>query len=276
MRPNVTIHPLTPGDLAFAQQVRHLAGWNQTDRDWLRLLDTDPGGCFLARLDGKPAGTATAISYGDKLAWIGMVLVHPDFRRQKVATTLMGHCLTHLLDRKQVRCVKLDATPAGQTVYEKLGFHTESGLARWEGRTIPAAEIEPLGEFGLDPVRDLDRRAFGTVREEFLERLSADSERIVITDDGFGMIRDGINATYLGPVNATTAAGGISMVRSLLQSPVDRPVFWDILEDNGEAVRLAETLGFRRQRSLVRMWTGQENLAGDPALQWAISGLETG
>lgn len=276
MRTDVTIHPLTPDDLPFAQTVRRLAGWNQTDRDWRRLLDTDPEGCFLARLDGQPAGTATTTSYGSDLAWIGMVLVHPDLRRRNVATTLMDHCLRHLLERKAVRCVKLDATPAGRAVYEKLGFQVESQISRWEGETMPGDEIGPGGHFALETIRDLDRRAFGADHGDFLNRLAAGSLRAQVSENGFGMIREGSNATYLGPVTADSVAGGISLVRSLLRTRQNGPVFWDIPEDNRPAVRLAESLGFRRQRPLFRMWTGPENVTSDPSLQWAISGLETG
>ncbi|MCB1202766.1 MAG: GNAT family N-acetyltransferase, partial [Verrucomicrobiae bacterium] len=57
-----------------------------------------------------PAGTATTTSYASDLAWIGMVLVHPDFRRQGIGTALLERAIRHLREERRVTCVRLDAT----------------------------------------------------------------------------------------------------------------------------------------------------------------------
>ena len=72
---------LKRADLAFADSVRALAGWNQTMEDWERFLSAEPDGCFLAEWNGASAGTATTTVYERELAWIGMVLT---------AATLLG------------------------------------------------------------------------------------------------------------------------------------------------------------------------------------------
>ena len=105
--------------------IRSLAGWNQTDNDWKRIFHYQPDGCFVIECEGEAAGTATTTCYGNDLAWIGMVLVDPRFRRRGLATALMEHCLQFLEKEKGIACVRLDATPEGQTVYEKLGFRLE-------------------------------------------------------------------------------------------------------------------------------------------------------
>jgi GNAT superfamily N-acetyltransferase len=53
-----------------------------------------------------PAGTATTIGYGTDLAWIGMVLVHPDHRRHGVGRALLAHCIAFLRERR-IRSIKL-------------------------------------------------------------------------------------------------------------------------------------------------------------------------
>ena len=84
---------------------------------------------FVALMDDDLVGTITTTSYGTELAWIGMMLVHPDFRRRGIATALMKAGLDYLRGGG-VRCMKLDATPAGQPVYEKLGFQPEWSIER--------------------------------------------------------------------------------------------------------------------------------------------------
>src|SRR5262245_36402600 len=119
MRSGIHIRLMTDADLVFADQVRALAGWNQTLDDWRLLLEWEPEGCFVAELDGQPAGTATTTCYGVDLAWIGMVLVHPDQRRHGVGQALLNHCLAFLRERR-VSSIKLDATPTGKTLYDQL------------------------------------------------------------------------------------------------------------------------------------------------------------
>src|SRR5437899_5195592 len=109
MNPSLTLRLLTRADLPFADSVRALAGWNQTAADWERILATEPEGCFLAEWNGVPAGTATTTVYGPALAWIGMVLVHPEFRRRGIGRALLEHCIAHLCKRG-VRCLQPDAT----------------------------------------------------------------------------------------------------------------------------------------------------------------------
>src|SRR5262249_59937946 len=92
----ISIRLMTPGDLAAADALRAAAGWNQTLQDWRRFLHCEPEGCFIAERDQIALGTATIIRYGSALGWIGMVLVHPDHRRQGVGSALLRPCLAEL------------------------------------------------------------------------------------------------------------------------------------------------------------------------------------
>lgn len=123
----------------------------------------------------------------------------------------------------------------------------------------------------------LDQAGFGADRSGFLRRLAADSEKVVLGPAGaFGMIRRGERAFYLGPVMAGAPESGEMIVKALLSGIHGRPVFWDLPEGNQSAVALAESMGFTRQRELIRMWAGPAFLPGSPSIQWAISGPETG
>src|SRR5215831_16405050 len=115
------IRSLTEGDIEAALTLQRLEGWNQTERDWSRLLQLEPAGCFAAEVDGRVVGTVTTTAYGRALAWIGMMLVAPEHRRRGIGRQLFSAALDHLC-ASGIAAVKLDATPAGQSLYEAFGF----------------------------------------------------------------------------------------------------------------------------------------------------------
>lgn len=264
----IRLRPLVSTDLPFAHDLSRDAGWNQTRADWERFLRLGDGGCFLAEDEGQPAGTVTTISYGSDLAWIGMVLVHPDFQRRGIGTALLKGAIHHLRERRGISCVRLDATPAGEPLYEGLGFMAEWGLRRWrrEGGSeshLPAPATTVLFPDSLA----LDRRVFGADRANLLHSLAAASiAGVTLPDGSFGFLREGQRALYLGPVTAATPDSGLTVARALVTAaPGHREIFWDLPAQNTMASDLALSLGFQPVRDLTRMWLGDRALACDPA-----------
>lgn len=278
---------LSASDLPLAASLSGLAGWNQTRADWERFLATEPEGCFVAEYEGRPAGTATTIVYGQTLGWIGMMLVHPECRRRGVGAALLAHCLEYLRDRG-VRCVKLDATPLGQPLYEKFGFRAEWSLQRWEkpsaGTVASRAgtNLRAWRHGDVEAVRGLDAAAFGVNRARLLGTLAAASRVALVFESspgkvaGFGLLRAGARADYLGPVVAREASVAGALIKALVAAAGGRGVFWDVPDPNREAVRLAGALGFKPQRSLLRMLMGEDGSPGNPCLQFGIGGPEIG
>src|SRR5438477_13073544 len=113
---DLTLRMMEERDLPQTDYLRSLIGWNQTLSDWHRFLSLEPQGCFVAVLNSEVVGTVATTSYGRELAWIGMMLVHPDHRRKGIARRLMLRALEYLKG-KEVQCIGLDATPAGQPLY---------------------------------------------------------------------------------------------------------------------------------------------------------------
>jgi GNAT superfamily N-acetyltransferase len=285
MNPSLQLRLLTHDDLPFAGSVRALAGWNQTLADWERFLAAEPDGCFIAEWNSVPAGTATTITYGPALAWIGMVLVHPDYRRRGIGRALLERCLEHLRGRG-VSCIKLDATPAGKPVYDGLGFKEESTLTRWEHAAAHWPVAEPVSGVrdgrDLDTVESLDAAAFGVSRRKILEPLMKQAQCSLVFETepgrvaGYGLLREGSSALYLGPVVAASDNVAMRLVDALLAKGEGRRIYWDIPDRNPAAVELAVARGFTRQRVLTRMYLGENATPGDPQQQFAIAGPELG
>src|SRR5216683_2576505 len=157
-------------DLTSAIELSRLAGWNQTIDDWQTLLRLDPEGCFCIEVDDRMVATTTLLCYGSRLAWIGMVLTRPDYRRMGFAQRLVQAALERAAALK-IETVKLDATPVGRPLYEKLAFKTEQIVERWyhDGLQdrLPDQTIPSSAQYSLE----LDREAFGADRAILLREL---------------------------------------------------------------------------------------------------------
>jgi GNAT superfamily N-acetyltransferase len=265
--PEISLRLLRPTDLAFADSLRALAGWNQTVNDWQTFLALSSQGCFVAEWNGSPAGTATTICYGQDLAWVGMLLVHPDFRRRGIGHALLARCLEHL-KAAGIRTIRLDATPEGKILYEEFGFREECSIMRCEipHITSPSANnstvIRPYAETDAVLLEQFDTKVFGASREPLLKRLLPASSKVLVFQsnaglDGYGMLRVGARALYLGPLIAETPDSAKLLVSGLLANAVGQKVFWDVPQSNLTAVSMASALGFEAQRPLVRMVLGE-------------------
>lgn len=242
---------LSETDLPDLLRLSEAAGWNQTEEDWKRLLELEPEGCFGLAVEGRIGASATVITYGRELAWIGMVLTLPEYRGRGYATQLMQRCLDYC-GLRGIATVRLDATEQGRPVYAKLGFVDEYEVQRRAGSLAPCEPRPAAFDFALD------RQAFGADRSRLLERT--------------GCARPGRLASYIGPVTARTAAEAREIV---LHCGLSGPCFWDVPAANPPALELAESLGFRPVRRLMRMRRGPA-VAERPEFVFALAGFEYG
>lgn len=283
----ISIRLLEEADIPAALRLKNLARWNQTESDWLRLLSFEPRGCFVACAEEMVVATTTTTRYGPELAWIGMVLVDPEFRRRGIASRLMKAALEYL-ETAGTRTVKLDATPEGQAVYEALGFEKELLIERWEGVALKPASAQEEGcryldEESLSELLSLDRSAFGADRERVLRALmeaSTVAPLISVSDgvhlDGYVMARPGAAAYYIGPLVAVNERAAALLLDAMLAQLSGEKVYVDFRAGFPEGDGLLARHGFTRQRELVRMQRGEKSVAGTSALVFAIAGPEIG
>jgi GNAT superfamily N-acetyltransferase len=272
---------MRPEDIPAAMLLKQTAGWNQTEQDWANVLALEPEGCWVYETEGKIAGSTTAVCYGRDLAWIGMVLVLPEFRGRGYARALMEHALRFLAQR-QVRVVRLDATDMGRPLYAKLGFRDECAIERWSAVAKPRGRDQFQGPAFASPaeVAALDRKAFGADRSRVLGRLLDCFPESLRAENGFALARPGSGAQFLGPCVAEDAVTARALIETLLDRHAGQAVFWDVLPENAAALRMARELGFACKRRLIRMVLGDSDQAaptrGDPVLQFATAGFEYG
>ena len=272
---------MTGADLGLGVGLSRQAGWNQLEADWRRFLDLGGEGCFVAEMNGVAVGTTTTCVF-DSVAWIAMVLVEIQARRRGVGSAMLKHALA-FLDDSGVKTVRLDATTAGQRVYEKLGFEPEYPLTRYEGIASQAGVQSHTVE--LDPAMvwqlvELDRHMTGTNRTKLLTRLFEDDPKAVRIvnrqgkPEGFIAMRPGANAVQIGPCIASAQAGPVLLTDALGRC-AGRRVLLDVPSDHIRAVQTLKASGLKAQRHFMRMRRGRpvhDHVEG----LWAGAGPEMG
>ena len=259
------IREMTTADVPAAMRLKDAAGWNQTAEDWRNLLAIEPRGCWVEEIDEAGAktvaGSTTLVCYGRDLGWIGMVLVLPEFRGRGIARRLMEHALG-FAEENAVRCLALDATDMGWPLYRDLGFEDEAPIERWALEVPLAGSLPEADPSTSDVVNaeqlawmlELDRLAFGADRGRMIEQIVRScGPDVWAASQGYLLSRPGSKARFLGPCVAKEPQVARAMIAALLRRHRGETVFWDLLPANAAARELAESLGFRCSRKLVRM-----------------------
>ena len=280
--PELDIRLLFESDIAAAMRLKEAAGWNQTEKDWHRLLALEPNGCFAAVRDGRLVGTTTTTTYGTDLGWIGMVLVDLQQRRQGIATRLMNVAINYL--KGKVATVKLDATAEGKPLYERFGFQVESVLERWSGRSN-GRNAESRNVLDRDASRDLlalDLLVFDADRSKLLEKLIDDACAPPVllraadrTLSGYALARSGTNADYVGPIVAKDRQHVESLLDQVLSELPGQRVYIDFNTECGTSTSVLSDRGFVKERDLIRMSAGAPAAKTRPCVI-AIAGPEIG
>jgi GNAT superfamily N-acetyltransferase len=284
-----TEQPLTEAGLSDADALVREAGWNQVAADWRIFLDL--GTVYAVRnSDGRVVATTATLPHGGRFAWISMVLVAGEYRRQGLARRLLRRCIDDLTGARLVPV--LDATPAGREVYLALGFEDTWGyhrLVRGAAAESLVREADPpagttvrrIADADWDALCSYDAAAFGADRGSLLTRLRGRvpaAELIAIRQGkvaGFLLGRDGRSATQLGPLVAEDDATAQALLARALRG-LKAPVYIDFADAKPESRAWLAAQGFAPQRPLTRMVIGRSQSFDDPARTFAVAGPELG
>lgn len=279
----LSVRPLGPADIDAAFALNTEAGWNQVTADWRFMIEAGEG-VAVTDPDGTLIATGMVLPYGDRFAWIAMILVTARWQRRGVATLIMRHCL-ETCDRLKL-VPGLDATEQGRPVYLPLGFQDVYSLSRLAAERVTppavgAVRPRPVGPGDLAGLARYDAAVFGTDRTAVLRHLherQPDLAMLVERDGrpaGYVMGRNGRVATQIGPLVADDDTVAEALLAAAL-SAVSGPVFLD-LADRHERLRvLLDEAGFQRQRGYVRMLVGRGTPFDNPARGYIITGPEFG
>jgi GNAT superfamily N-acetyltransferase len=289
---------MRPDDIPAGLRLCRQANWNQVAADWELFLASSPDGCRVATDEaGNVVGSVATIRYGDEFTWIAMVLVDPPHRGKGIGTRLLKEALNVIGEATTAR---LDATPAGRSVYVPLGFREEYGLQRMERPATNVGSVHlsavargtqaSFGEMDLRVRRmtdsdftDIlarDRSVFGADRRGVLEmcRREAPEYAWAIGDgriDGYLFGRHGYSFEQMGPLVARDEPTVRALAVACLSAHADRPFIIDT-PLRMPWVEWLESAGFTLQRPFMRMHRGDHRPRERSDQMFAIAGPEFG
>ena len=283
---SVTLRPMNLNDIPDAMRLSTAEGWNQTEKDWKLLIESPENVCFLAETSEKVVGTTTAINYLNDEAWIGMVLVDKEYRGIGDSKSLLSRVFNEVAFCKSI---KLDATPAGQLVYQKFGFKDEYLIARMVNTSLndsPAVEYdlipEPIQLKHIDEIVAFDESVFGVNRRQLIQFLVEEytGKGWLLKRDnkisGFVLGRDGRKYHQIGPLVAATPDDASILISKAMEQLANQPVVVDVLCDKEDLMDLLKAIGFVQQRHFIRMYKEDNRFPGTINRQYLICGPEFG
>ncbi|QXD22848.1 GNAT family N-acetyltransferase [Opitutia bacterium ISCC 51] len=281
-----SIRQMRETDLPAAMRLKNAEGWNQKVADWAFYLKHDPGLCLVAEVDDQVVGTVMAINYNNQVAWIGMMIVEKPYRKYGVSTALLNEVITRL---KDCQSIKLDASPAGSHVYEKLGFVVELELQRMIATSLSAPVgspskdlIQRIQESDIPDLIEFDSQTFGASRVGLIHYLAGSRldvgwiARCQGEVTGFLLIREGTLYHQVGPLFAQSEALACQLFSLTAKHLEDNPVTVDIHTSKSAFREFLLSLGFETQRPFYRMYLNKNPFPGLPDCQFTLASPEVG
>jgi GNAT superfamily N-acetyltransferase len=277
---------LAISDILQALELSGAEGWNQTGKDWKFLMEHPGNVCLAVEDNGKIVGTATAMIYENKVAWIGMVLVEKGHRGRGYSKLLLTEMLKRL---KAIKTIKLDATPAGQPVYQKFGFRNERVINRMILESpltnfpdlVNGNRTTRIQSSDIPEIIKYDAEIFGARRNQLIEYLVRENpENIWLVKQnsvlkGLALGRKGTRFFHIGPVLADSEKETRMLLSQMINMSPQMPVVADVFEDKKDLTNGLVNIGFKKQRQYIRMVLG-ENSPEIREKQYLICGPEFG
>jgi hypothetical protein len=154
----------------------------------------------------------TVLRYG-RVGFVGSMAVRPALQGRGLGRLLLAHAQTHA-DAHGVTTFLLEATPAGEPLYRKLGYvvdHESSML----GKPAASGEAAPIALSDRDAIVALDREAAGCTRDVMIANLVGGFCGTVVRSEagiaGYGLVID----ACLGPVVARDRDAGVAIIAAI-------------------------------------------------------------
>jgi GNAT superfamily N-acetyltransferase len=262
MNSEFAVRPIRPGELELVLEWARQEGWNPGLDDSLAFYDADPSGFFVGALGEVPVGSISVVKYGDAFAFLGLYMVHPDFRGKGYGKAIWDAGIASA----EGRSIGLDGVPAQQDNYRKVGFEEAYKTVRYGGVISSVPQSTLVANAVSDKVDGLlryDATVFPAPRPAFVASWCSGRKHrrtAVVRKNGkirgYGTIRRCYEGYKIGPLFAADADSAASLLAELAPQAKGALVFIDIPSENKEAVALASGMGLEPVFETARMYRG--------------------
>ena len=263
MNSEFAVRSIRPGELELVLEWARQEGWNPGLDDSLAFLEADPSGFFVGSIGEVPVGSISVVKYGDSFAFLGLYIVHPDFRGKGYGKVIWQAGIASAGDRT----IGLDGVAAQQDNYRKAGFEPAYSTIRYGGgvTSLPVSTLvaQAVLDSRLEGLQHYDSRIFPQPRDAFLAAwcTGRKGRRSAVVRKsgkirGYGTIRRCYEGYKIGPLFANDADSAAALLAELIPEAKGASIFIDIPEENREAIALAESIGLQPVLETSRMYRG--------------------
>jgi hypothetical protein len=280
------IKNMSQSDVALAIEWAAQEGWNPGTSDASSFFLADPSGFFISKLGDQTVAVISAIRYGEQFGFIGLYIVHPDFRGRGFGWEIWQVGMNYL----QGLPIGLDGVVVQQSNYQKSGFQLAHRNIRFTGYSrkielaLDSADglIVSLDQIPFSMIQTFDKSFFPVDRSVFLSNWISqpDSFALGLIKDGviygYGVIRPCRVGFKIGPLFANSELAAEKLYTSLCASVANNsPVFLDVPECNPKAMALAHRHHMQPMFETARMYKGS---VGDVRIEdtYGITTFELG
>lgn len=273
------IETFSEKDIKGLLLLSRLEKWDYSEADLHTIFSS--GNVFGHRNEkGDIVSSVAVVLYENQSAFIGMVIVRKDYRKQGLAGQLMKHCLQILSPEVNAYLI---ATKEGEHLYKKAGFKTVDYVSKYiSNEYIPRAfkasgfYTRSLTRRDFKEVVKLDEAAFGDNRKLFLKSRIQQAEKAVVLQNeqnkmtGYGLAVRTSSNIVIGPVVAPNAEAAMLVIDELAKN-YNEKLRIDLSSHEETLKKLVENHGFQLQNEPPVMAYGVNSLPARHGNLFAIA-----
>lgn len=201
--------------------------------------------------------SAAIILYGEKLASLGMVIVHPQYKGKGIGRKITEACIRSVSEKTSIMLI---ATEEGRPLYERLGFQVVRHISKYICNQYVTPKDYDRNEQHIfmdydkgdsNGIVKLDETAFGVNRSNFIQRRIEQSEQCIVVKDkenyivGYGMSIQTPENRMIGPIVAPNNHIATTIV-NLLAKDYKGKLRIDVPEGKEFFMTVLEKAGFQK------------------------------